>query len=1041
MKPLGSSGAFSTVLDRYVPQGLLPLKGTFARAALAIVWVVVVAGRAWPQGEGPGNVIAPTVVVELGKPNVWTMEQAHYLLEKNRAHDLSLAAQDLGPLDANEIVGYRLEALKTLFAAQIQYDATAGAKNRATASQYKVDIAHYNALRNQQDQLRARQAAFATELAAAQYKLSVLQAETPSDAAKIQLQQAEVARITAEKAGVDSELNSVTSAMGAEPALSSLTSSVPTTDALSGSAVGTNPVFTQMLQGLPPGLNNSKIQASIKLDNYINLQYEIVAKQLTLLRDEAGPRNRVIFLELPQSVYVTQKFKYFLPDFPALLGAHLVQSWWKIQEVLVAEPLEADEDGRPLRPPDREELRAVLEQQRVNEGTGPVNAKPGATEKCRPAHIALAAFLYADDECGKLYWDTAAAANLRQQQAPPKRRADAGGKPKPQPNTQQPSGTQLGLFRLAASPLLIDPAASCTSGDARETAHDDSRKDQGQICDWATKWKFALLRDGHVPLADAPTDQAKPLELANLLEPEATRPAYALDLIPRQSALNVADAHSSSHAYGFAGLFGFLTGLGGKARYEQQRDRYSQFAQQEAYASAFGKGQEIFGWTFGPLPGTKRMAPGLRTTYAVLVVPKNARFIRLQGYGCGYRRRTVPKNPFLYDDADKSVDECGKPIIYDIEIPSGDDDFDIEKIYYKPQPAGQRSTVELEGQFSPQIGILVNGTPLQKVVSIAQPMLERPDFKFPSNAGDPGVQGVYEAIGTKRLIMSFVMPAGFSGTPQIALVTPSREAVINAFDLDIHDGTDRHHHDDRTVHHRQELRASAPMFYPPLSIAKLTPDYSQATDQLAAPEKPSVLIQLFGQGFDPTSNNALLVNGRVMKRQEPFDSHKELALDEYRIVRSGIMQVRIDRKKNYPHWQVNFLEDDGNQSQQAAFAYDDDGPPDYPTCTMQTKTEDKTSVLSIVLKGSFFSSGYAPTASNDNIKLTSAVLVSPNEWDITATPVKQVPEGIITLKGPLNSPQFSLSSCKSPQTEKPKATVVARKSQASGMETRAAARK
>src|SRR6266853_88874 len=100
-------------------------------AAFALVSLSIFQGISFGQGEGAGNRIAPTVIVTLGKPNVWTMEQAHYLLEKNRAHDLGIAASDIGPLDANELVGYRLEAIKSLFTAQAQYDAVTGKKNNA----------------------------------------------------------------------------------------------------------------------------------------------------------------------------------------------------------------------------------------------------------------------------------------------------------------------------------------------------------------------------------------------------------------------------------------------------------------------------------------------------------------------------------------------------------------------------------------------------------------------------------------------------------------------------------------------------------------------------------------------------------------------------------------------------------------------------------------------------------------------------------------------------------------------------------------------
>src|SRR6185503_11051585 len=55
-------------------------------------------------------------------------------------------------------------------------------------------------------------------------------------------------------------------------------------------------------------------------DNHIQLQYEIISKQLTLLRDEVGPGERLVFLELPQSINATQD----------KAENKLAQVWWRI---------------------------------------------------------------------------------------------------------------------------------------------------------------------------------------------------------------------------------------------------------------------------------------------------------------------------------------------------------------------------------------------------------------------------------------------------------------------------------------------------------------------------------------------------------------------------------------------------------------------------------------------------------------------------------------------------------------------------------------
>ncbi|HKU75698.1 MAG TPA: hypothetical protein VJR02_17430 [Pyrinomonadaceae bacterium] len=50
------------------------------------------------------------------------------------------------------------------------------------------------------------------------------------------------------------------------------------------------------------------------------MQYENFAKQLTLLRDELGPGERLLFLEMPQTINVAHHEA----------NDKWAQSWWKI---------------------------------------------------------------------------------------------------------------------------------------------------------------------------------------------------------------------------------------------------------------------------------------------------------------------------------------------------------------------------------------------------------------------------------------------------------------------------------------------------------------------------------------------------------------------------------------------------------------------------------------------------------------------------------------------------------------------------------------
>jgi hypothetical protein len=872
--------------------------------AVCLFLIIALSCSSFGQGQKEKKTIAPTVLVTVGRPNIWTMEQAHYLLEKNRAHDLGIAVADLGPLDANEIVGLRIDALRTLLTAQAQYDQAAGVKNSTARSQYKIDAERYNRLRTQLDDLRGKQAAKDGQLAAAQFELDTLNAQKSPDPTKVADQTAVVARLKAEKTALDDEYQSISSSLGNEPT-PSVTSTVPQETGTPPTVIGSNSTFDTLLKGIPTGtLGQPKIQASIKLDNYINLQYEIVAKQLTLLRDAVGPNKRVIFLELPQSIYATQKFKPY-PDLPALWGHHLAQTWWQIDSIELAEP---------------------------GVSVDPLEAPPDGAEIARLRTICPNKF-------------TTNASNSL---------SDCPHEGKPFEGFEQ----------------LVQNDSAALKAAAAES--------------WIKNWKFTTI------LTNPAKEQAANAQPSGCQGQQAYPcGSYALDLIPRQGGLNVADMQSVSRAYGFSGLFGLLSGLGAKARYERQRDQYSQFAQQEVFASAFGKGETRFGWTFGPLPGTKRLAPGLRTTYAVLVVPAHARTLTLSARGCGYRRRVVPVDPFQPEFIQNN-EECSDVRKFVIDIPSSREGFHVTRVFYKPAPAGQRTTLELIGDFTPQVGILINATPLQKVVSIGQPLIEQTAFTVPDNAGDKEVKGVFELVGTNKLVVTFSMPATFVGTPQIAVVTPANGAVINNFRAWINKRTS-----DVNLAHQTSLAASdaEPMFYPGLSITRMSPEFPTPASL------PSVMLQVFGQGFKKNPSHGesakLLLNGKEFARTA--EDHADPSLGEFKIDDDTRIRVLFKREDAYPHWHVDFFLKD---TPGASLSSDDPGPPVSATCAVDPGgSGSKDSPYQLRVTGDLLGSGFPPTSKDDNLVITSSALKSPKEWDVEAISGKSLRDAVFVLKG------------------------------------------
>jgi hypothetical protein len=257
-----------------------------------------------------------------------------------------------------------------------------------------------------------------------------------------------------------------------------------------------------------------------------------------------------------------------------------------------------------------------------------------------------------------------------------------------------------------------------------------------------------------------------------------------------------------------SGAFNFvlstLFGFGSQLNIQRQREQFAQFVQQELYSAAFGKGSREFGWTFTPMPGTDRLQSGVRTTYAIVVVPDDATSLVLEANGCYFPRSSY--QPINFDDTktdewnvlNRSSRNCGvtedtnrRSKAFVVPIPAarrdGGNEFWVDKINFVPVAKGKRIVVTISGKnFSPQIGVLIDGVPLIQSIGMAQPLI-RDD----SNAGKETVQelgngeirGRIERIDTEKIILSFNMPADYSGTPAITLVAPGRATNLNDLPL------------------------------------------------------------------------------------------------------------------------------------------------------------------------------------------------------------------------------------------------------------------
>lgn len=748
----------------------------------------------------------PKVIIEIGQPAVWSLGQAHYLLAKMHRRNRKLATRfpDENDLDSNRVSATRIDALRQSLGIEGQFDQAMGVKNDLALQRFREGEVRRETARAD---LRARQGELQKvngELAEINEQIAVLTEEdrqskeardretppAPPTVAdnerrkQLALLNVRKTRKEDERTELKSQITSLTTTADTptpaptfeEPALTTGNGSLP------------NPAtFQKFMDKALAEAGKPELSAQMKLDNFIGMQYEIIAKQLTLLRDEVGPDDRVIFLELPASIYTVD----------GKADNYIAQADWEVVSYYDSEP--------------SEEVQAeVIKENLKNEGKKDHEIRETLLRISNVRDYVIKteaeALLATKPDVQKL---TAAEkdAELMKLIAKGKQEArDRYGSPRPYPIT-------LEMIRRAAQ-------KSNTKGKrAVQLAFSDNqvpcvRQDQGNG------------RNGNG--ASEGNNQSSSTCKYNV---------RAIDIIPRQSALNVNEFHATVKETMILAAFKFLIGFAGKVNFQRQRELYEQFVQQEVFASGYGKGGNKFGWTYGPQPGTKRIKTGQRTSFAVLVVPRNTLAIELKGRGRFFKRNESPV------DNDDDVKPAGE-VDYLLSVPGQKtQEFWAESISYVPVRKGKRVTAIIEGDFfSPQLGVVVNGVPLEPVGSISRSA--GGDEEADVQSAD-GIVGEYEITSSRQIVLSFSMGDNYVGTPNITFTSPEKSTSINFFGLDInHRGP---------ITSLQEHSIREPMFMGDFGVKEKLEDMElrEVCPNLDANVTYLHLARLRGEGFRP----------------------------------------------------------------------------------------------------------------------------------------------------------------------------------------------
>lgn len=618
------------------------------------------------------------IVINAEQPNVWTLEQAHYLLAQMHRRNLDLKATGAGELNPNQINGLNFEVLKSMLEVGVAFNDADRFNNSLLKTKRRFDADRAIKLQSRRDELADESLALNRDIA----RLTREQTLADSQEDKDRLA-AQVAELQTVKQGVDAEIArldaDIKTAGGPTGELQPTAPPESPASKLPESVFDT--AFKDVTKKLIDEFNQQpKLNATIRLDNFLQMQYEIIAKQLTLLRDEVGPGERIIFLEMPQSLNAT----YDKAD------KKWAQSWWKILGYTV---------------PNAERLDIM--------------------------------------------------------QA-----------------IRQPNNT-----RTRDTRQMVSDALQAVRGELRYNTA--IRGNSVELC---------VRRSSNVSFVELNCQQ-EPADGRILPQNSSVR---TIELIPRQSSLNVNDIKLRVRSGVLTAVVQTLFGFGARLNFQRQRENFSQFVQQELYSSGFGKGSTEFGWTFQPMPGTDRVMSGARTTYAVMVVPIEAEALVMETTGCYFPRSDYQPISFRNTTQERWTSSesrrCSEHKAFVVPIPGGgadrNNDFWVNGLEYTAADNGDRVVLTLFGRnFPAQIGMMVDGVPLTQSIGVAQPLIRDDSAAFQQASAELSnakVIGRIERIDSEQVVAVFEKPNGKNGVqPVITLTAPGKARILNGLTLNI----------------------------------------------------------------------------------------------------------------------------------------------------------------------------------------------------------------------------------------------------------------
>src|SRR6267142_3510856 len=160
------------------------------------------------------------VIISFVQPNIWSLEQAHYLLARLRSQSLLLQGKELAQteLDPNEVNGTRLDLLKTMLGVSVGFSQAAGFQNQQATREANFSQERKHQLLGLRDQRQAELHGIDEQLANLRVERERMNSDSSATDAAKQLKTVEIEQTVARQSKVSSEITGLTTEINGLPA-------------------------------------------------------------------------------------------------------------------------------------------------------------------------------------------------------------------------------------------------------------------------------------------------------------------------------------------------------------------------------------------------------------------------------------------------------------------------------------------------------------------------------------------------------------------------------------------------------------------------------------------------------------------------------------------------------------------------------------------------------------------------------------------------------------------------------------------------------